>query len=141
MTSTEPGSGTLQYQRQREIYSLALTTGSVDVAALARLFNVTTETIRRDLSDLQGRQLLRRVHGGAVPFERRDHEPMIDARGMLNAEEKLTVFLVEQNAFHALKLAHRAYVMVNGTITMSGTGKELLARPEIRAAYLEGGRH
>ena len=57
----------------------------------------------------------------------------------LNAKEKLTVFLVEQNAFHALKLAHRAYVMVNGAITMKGTGKELLARPEVRAAYLEGG--
>jgi branched-chain amino acid transport system ATP-binding protein len=57
----------------------------------------------------------------------------------LNEKEGLTVFLVEQNAFHALKLAHRAYVMVNGKITMSGTGKELLARPEVRAAYLEGG--
>ncbi len=56
----------------------------------------------------------------------------------LNEHEGLTVFLVEQNAFHALKLAHQAYVMVNGNITMSGTGKELLARPEIRAAYLEG---
>ncbi len=56
----------------------------------------------------------------------------------LNEQEGLTVFLVEQNAFHALKLAHQAYVMVNGNITMSGTGKELLARPEIRAAYLEG---
>ncbi len=53
----------------------------------------------------------------------------------------MTIFLVEQNAFHALKLAHRAYVMVNGAITMTGTGKELLARPEVRAAYLEGGRH
>jgi branched-chain amino acid transport system ATP-binding protein len=52
----------------------------------------------------------------------------------------ITVFLVEQNAFHALKLAHRAYVMVSGTITMTGTGAELLARPEIRSAYLEGGR-
>jgi branched-chain amino acid transport system ATP-binding protein len=58
----------------------------------------------------------------------------------LNAEEKLTVFLVEQNAFHALKLAHRGYVMVNGRITLSGTGSELLARPEVKAAYLEGGR-
>jgi branched-chain amino acid transport system ATP-binding protein len=58
----------------------------------------------------------------------------------LNAEEKLTVFLVEQNAFHALKLAHRGYVMVNGSITLSGTGRELLARPEVKAAYLEGGR-
>jgi branched-chain amino acid transport system ATP-binding protein len=56
----------------------------------------------------------------------------------LNETAGLTVFLVEQNAFHALKLAHRAYVMVNGNIAMSGTGKELLARPEIRAAYLEG---
>jgi branched-chain amino acid transport system ATP-binding protein len=57
----------------------------------------------------------------------------------LNETEGLTVFLVEQNAFHALKLAHRAYVMVNGAITLTGTGKELLARPEVRAAYLEGG--
>jgi branched-chain amino acid transport system ATP-binding protein len=57
----------------------------------------------------------------------------------LNEKEGLTVFLVEQNAFHALKLAHRAYVMVNGRITMSGTGKELLSKPEVRAAYLEGG--
>ncbi len=56
----------------------------------------------------------------------------------LNEKEGLTVFLVEQNAFHALKLAHQAYVMVNGNITMSGTGKELLSKPEIRAAYLEG---
>ena len=56
----------------------------------------------------------------------------------INREQRMTVFLVEQNAFHALKLAHRAYVMVNGNIAMSGTGKELLARPEIRAAYLEG---
>ncbi len=59
----------------------------------------------------------------------------------LNKTEGLTVFLVEQNAYHALKLAHRGYVMVNGVITMSGTGKELLANPQVRAAYLEGGRH
>jgi branched-chain amino acid transport system ATP-binding protein len=56
----------------------------------------------------------------------------------LNERQGMTVFLVEQNAFHALKLAHRAYVMVNGNIALSGTGKELLASPEIRAAYLEG---
>jgi branched-chain amino acid transport system ATP-binding protein len=57
----------------------------------------------------------------------------------LNRRTGLTVLLVEQNAMQALKLAHRGYVLVNGAITMSGTGKELLARPEIRAAYLEGG--
>ena len=60
--------------------------------------------------------------------------------GELNRNEGLTVFLVEQNAYHALKLAHRGYVMVNGQITMSGGGLELLERPEVRAAYLEGGR-
>jgi branched-chain amino acid transport system ATP-binding protein len=58
----------------------------------------------------------------------------------LNAEDGLTVFLVEQNAYHALKLAHRGYVMVNGLITLSGTGRELLDRPEVKSAYLEGGR-
>lgn len=57
----------------------------------------------------------------------------------LNREEGLTVFLVEQNAYHALRLAHRGYVMVNGLITLSGPGAELLANPEVRAAYLEGG--
>ena len=59
----------------------------------------------------------------------------------LNRTEGLTVFLVEQNAFHALRLAHRGYVMVNGRITMKGTGRELLAREEVRSAYLEGGHH
>jgi len=58
----------------------------------------------------------------------------------LNSEESLTVFLVEQNAFHALNLAHRGYVMVNGLITLSGSGRELLEKQEIRSAYLEGGR-
>ncbi|MGD9785765.1 MAG: ABC transporter ATP-binding protein [Hyphomicrobiaceae bacterium] len=66
---------------------------------------------------------------------------IFDVIRQINAEEGMTIFLVEQNAYHALKLAHRAYVMVNGVITMSGTGRELLARPEIQAAYLEGGRH
>jgi branched-chain amino acid transport system ATP-binding protein len=65
---------------------------------------------------------------------------IFDAIRELN-REGMTVFLVEQNAFHALKLAHRGYVMVNGVITMSGTGKELLESPEVRAAYLEGGHH
>jgi len=57
----------------------------------------------------------------------------------INQSQQMTVFLVEQNAFHALRLAHRGYVMVNGQITLTGTGDELLANPEVRAAYLEGG--
>jgi len=57
----------------------------------------------------------------------------------VNERDRVTVFLVEQNAFHALKLAHRGYVMVNGRIELTGTGQELLANPSVRAAYLEGG--
>jgi branched-chain amino acid transport system ATP-binding protein len=66
---------------------------------------------------------------------------IFDAIRELNRREGMTIFLVEQNAYHALKLAHRGYVMVNGLITMQGAGRELLERPDIRAAYLEGGRH
>ena len=66
---------------------------------------------------------------------------IFDAIRELNRREGMTIFLVEQNAYHALKLAHRGYVMVNGLITMQGSGAELLERPDIRAAYLEGGRH
>jgi branched-chain amino acid transport system ATP-binding protein len=57
----------------------------------------------------------------------------------INRDQGVTVFLVEQNAFHALKLAHHAHVMVNGRITLSGSGQTLLADPAVRAAYLEGG--
>ena len=66
---------------------------------------------------------------------------IFEAIKVLNQTQGLTVFLVEQNAFAALKLSDRAYVMVNGRVTMSGSGKELLANPEVRAAYLEGGHH
>jgi DeoR family fructose operon transcriptional repressor len=91
LTATQPGSTRLQHDRQQAIYMLALRQGSVDVADLARRYGVTTETIRRDLSDMQGRRLLRRVHGGAVPVERMNHEPMVDARDIVNAEEKLRI--------------------------------------------------
>jgi branched-chain amino acid transport system ATP-binding protein len=65
---------------------------------------------------------------------------IFDIIRVLNERDGLSVLLVEQNAYHALRLAHRGYVIVNGAITMAGTGHELLARPEVRAAYLEGGR-
>jgi branched-chain amino acid transport system ATP-binding protein len=58
----------------------------------------------------------------------------------LNEREQMTVFLVEQNAYHALRLAHRGYVMATGEVVISGTGAALLADPRIHAAYLEGGR-
>ena len=65
---------------------------------------------------------------------------IFDAIRVLNRQDGLTVLIVEQNANHALRLAHRGYVMVNGLITLSGTGADLLKAPEIRSAYLEGGR-
>jgi len=58
----------------------------------------------------------------------------------INRRLGVTVLLVEQNAYHALRLANRGYVMKNGRITLSGTGRELLANAEVRAAYLEGGQ-
>jgi branched-chain amino acid transport system ATP-binding protein len=58
----------------------------------------------------------------------------------INREQKITVFLVEQNAHHALRLAHRGYVMQNGRIALSGTGSELLHNEEVRRAYLEVAR-
>ena len=53
----------------------------------------------------------------------------INSRGM-------TILLIEQNANMALKVAHQAYVLETGKITMSGTGQELLENPDIKAAYL-----
>jgi branched-chain amino acid transport system ATP-binding protein len=64
---------------------------------------------------------------------------IFDAIGKIARDEGVTIFLVEQNAFHALRLADRGYVLVNGRVRLSGTGKELLANQEVRAAYLEGG--
>ncbi|MPY69349.1 MAG: ATP-binding cassette domain-containing protein [Alphaproteobacteria bacterium] len=64
---------------------------------------------------------------------------IFDAIATLNREDGLTVFLVEQNAYMALRIAHRGYVMVNGAIAMSGDAAALLADEEVRAAYLDGG--
>jgi branched-chain amino acid transport system ATP-binding protein len=57
----------------------------------------------------------------------------------INRAQGLTILLVEQNAYQALRIAHRAYVLSTGRVVMAGTGAELLANPEVRAAYLEGG--
>ncbi|WP_296338985.1 ABC transporter ATP-binding protein [Reyranella sp.] len=59
--------------------------------------------------------------------------------GRIAREEGVTIFLVEQNAYHALRLADRGYVLANGRVRLSGGGRELLANAEVRAAYLEGG--
>lgn len=56
----------------------------------------------------------------------------------LNEQLGMTILLVEQNAHHALRVAHRGYVLQHGQITLEGSGAELLANPAVRAAYLEG---
>ena len=64
---------------------------------------------------------------------------IFEAIARIARDEGVTIFLVEQNAFHALRLADRGYVLANGRVRLSGSGKELLANQEVRAAYLEGG--
>lgn len=90
-TSDDAQPGLFQSARQNEIYLMTLRNGSVDVSDLARIFDVTPETIRRDLSELQERRLLRRVHGGAVALDRHRHEPLLDNRTSLNSAEKLRI--------------------------------------------------
>ena len=56
----------------------------------------------------------------------------------INRASGTTIFLVEQNAYHALRLCHRGYVLANGVVTLEGTGRELLQNPAVQAAYLGG---
>lgn len=89
MRSDDTGDRTrFQSERQDEIARLILDEGRVEVADLARQFAVTTETIRRDLSQLDRQHVLRRVHGGAVPFQHLRHEPRVAVRDTLHAAEK-----------------------------------------------------
>lgn len=77
-----------QTERQREIVVLAVEAERVEVADLAERFGVTTETIRRDLSDLQAQRVLRRVHGGAVLWETPGFEPLLSVRDDQRDPEK-----------------------------------------------------
>ncbi|MGW4272333.1 DeoR/GlpR family DNA-binding transcription regulator [Streptomyces seoulensis] len=75
-------------ERQQEILRLARDGGRVDVVSLAEAFQVTAETIRRDLKTLDRAGLLRRVHGGAIPAGRLDFEPDLTERESTAADEK-----------------------------------------------------
>lgn len=88
-----------QTERQHAIAGLTLQIGRVDVAGLAERFGVTTETIRRDLSDLQDQRVVRRVHGGAVPWETDPFEPLVSVRSDLHNAEKQRI---AQRAIHEL---------------------------------------
>ena len=90
MTNSPAGLPTplFQSERHQEIVTLAITNRRVEVADLAQRFNVTTETIRRDLSELQAHRLVRRVHGGATPWETAGFEPLVLKRGDQHDAEK-----------------------------------------------------
>ncbi|MFB6562516.1 DeoR/GlpR family DNA-binding transcription regulator [Streptomyces sp. NPDC056400] len=75
-------------ERRHEILRLAREAGSVDVLSLADRFQVTAETVRRDLTALDRSGLLRRVHGGAIPAGRLDFEPDLTERETTAADEK-----------------------------------------------------
>lgn len=110
-----------QPERQSEILRIVTELGRVEVSELAERFRVTTETIRRDLSELQEAKLLKRVHGGAVPWQMPpSFEPLLTKRSRQNRDEKL-------------RLARRAIEEVpwNGTMILDsgstvGTLAELL---------------
>jgi len=86
--ATEPTTGLFQSERQRQIVRLTSQHARVEVAELAERFQVTTETIRRDLSELQDQRFLRRVHGGAVPWETEAFEPLLSVRQDQHDPEK-----------------------------------------------------
>ena len=75
-------------ERQQEILRLARDGGRVDVVSLAEQFQVTAETIRRDLKALDRAGLVRRVHGGAIPAGRLDFEPDLAERETTAADQK-----------------------------------------------------
>jgi DeoR family fructose operon transcriptional repressor len=87
-TGEAPNQSLFQTERQREIVASTTAAGRVEVAELASRFGVTTETIRRDLSELQEQRLLRRVHGGAVAWESTEFEPLLTVRTDQHDDEK-----------------------------------------------------
>ncbi|WP_017595863.1 DeoR/GlpR family DNA-binding transcription regulator [Nocardiopsis potens] len=75
-------------ERRQAILGRARDEGRVEVAALAGAFDVTYETVRRDLTLLERQGVLRRVHGGAIPIERLGFEPALPQRDTVMTEEK-----------------------------------------------------
>lgn len=75
-------------ERQQRIVELAQAEGRVEVSALATRFDVTPETVRRDLSTLERSGAIRRVHGGAIPVDRLGFEPAVATRDSVMVAEK-----------------------------------------------------
>lgn len=108
----ERGAPLFQVERRERIMERVRRDGRVDVADLARSFDVTSETIRRDLIDLQEEQLLRRVHGGAIPFGPRVAVPELRVREGQNADEKRRIA-----ALAALEVPERGAIIIDSGST------------------------
>jgi DeoR family fructose operon transcriptional repressor len=139
-------------ERRHEIALVVRQDGRADVTALADRFEVTPETIRRDLTDLERQGVLRRVHGGAIPIERFRAEPAIADKAGAMAKEKATI------ATAALQFVpdHGTALLDAGTTTLAlarvfpdreltvftnsmAVGLELALRQNVQL-YLIGGR-
>jgi DeoR family fructose operon transcriptional repressor len=132
--TTEPTDDRTRFQSERrsEITQLVYDNGRVEVSDLAKRFSVTTETIRRDLSELARHHIVRRVHGGAIAFESLRYEPMLIARDTRNAEEKRKILrrAVEE-------LPREGSVMIDSGSTL-GIFADVLERSEHRASQTTG---
>ena len=102
-------------ERRQEIALVVRQDGRGDVAELADRFEVTPETIRRDLTDLERHGILRRVHGGAIPIERFRAEPAIAEKTEAMAKEKTRI----ASAALAFVPDHGTVLLDAGTTTLA----------------------
>ena len=110
-----------------------------DLEKVCTLFPRLKERLSQRAGTMSGGEQQMLAIGRALMSRPLVVKQIFSAISALNREEGMTIFLVEQNAYHALKLAHRGSVLVNGRITLSGPARALLDDPSIKAAYLEGG--
>lgn len=115
MTSTSNIRHLYAAQRHDQIVAEARAEGRVDVTGLAERMGVTPETVRRDLTLLERRGLVRRVHGGALPVAQTEHEPPVTARLGRSTEEKKRIA-----ARAVLELPEEGVVLLDaGTTTLA----------------------
>jgi len=119
--------GLFQSERQHEIVALTLLHGRVEVSDLAARFQVTTETIRRDLSELQEQRLLRRVHGGAVAWETSEFEPLLVVRNDQRDDEKRRIAKLAVN-----ELPDSGTIIIDSGSTLARFAEAVLATTSLR---------
>ncbi len=123
----EPTPALFQSERQRQIVALTIEQSRAEVSELADRFQVTTETIRRDLSDLQAQRVLRRVHGGAVPWETARFEPLLSVRSDLHDNEKSRLAAVAVS-----ELPDRGSIIIDSGSTLTTFARSVPADTDLR---------